>query len=166
MSKRVWDEAVARDILAPLAVLDGAALPMLHALQDAFGYVDPAAAPVIADMLNLSRAEVHGVVTFYHDFRSAPAGRRIVKICRAEACQANGVEALLAELFARQGLSPDGAGDAALTFETVYCLGNCALGPNALVDGELVARLDADRLADLCAGAAIEDAQISAGQAT
>ncbi len=165
MSKRVWDEAVARDILAPLAVLDGAALPMLHALQDAFGYVDPAAAPVIADMLNLSRAEVHGVVTFYHDFRSAPAGRRIVKICRAEACQANGVEALLAELFARQGLSPDGAGDAALTFETVYCLGNCALGPNALVDGELVARLDADRLAALCAGAAIEDAQISAGQA-
>ena len=166
MSKRVWDEAVAREILAPLAVLDGAALPMLHALQDAFGYVDPAAAPVIADMLNLSRAEVHGVVTFYHDFRSAPAGRRVVKICRAEACQANGVEALLAELFARQGLSPDGAGDAALNFETVYCLGNCALGPNALVDGELVARLDADCLAALCAGAAIEDAQISAGQAT
>ena len=166
MSKRVWDEAVAREILAPLAVLDGAALPMLHALQDAFGYVDPAAAPVIADMLNLSRAEVHGVVTFYHDFRSAPAGRRVVKICRAEACQANGVEALLAELFARQGLSPDGAGDAALTFETVYCLGNCALGPSALVDGELVARLDVGRLAALCAGAAIEDAQISAGQAT
>lgn len=165
MPERAWNEDAAREILAPLAGLDGATLPMLHALQDAFGYVDAAAVPLIADLLNLSRAEVHGVVTFYHDFRSAPAGRRVVKICRAEACQANGVEALLADLHARRGLAPDGALSAALTFETVYCLGNCALGPNALVDGELVARLDAARLAELCGGVSIEAAQVCAGEA-
>jgi len=165
MPERAWNEDAAREVLAPLARLDGATLPMLHALQDAFGYVDAAAVPLIADLLNLSRAEVYGVVTFYQDFRAAPAGRRVVKICRAEACQANGVEALLADLHARRGLAPDGAPDAALTFETVYCLGNCALGPNALVDGELVARLDADRLAELCDGASSEAAQVCAGEA-
>jgi len=165
MSKRAWDEAVAREILRPLAGLDGATLPMLHALQDAFGYVDPAAIPAIADVLNLSHAEVHGVVAFYHDFRAAPAARRVIKICRAEACQANGVEALLADLFARRGLAPDDRSDGELAIETVYCLGNCALGPNALIDGELVARLDAARLEALCDGGGVADAQAGAGQA-
>ena len=164
MAARAWDEETAREIIGRLAPLDGATLPILHALQDTFGCVYPAAVPLIADALNLSRAEVYGVVAFYHDFRAAPRGRRVVKICRAEACQANGVEALLAELRARRGIAPDGPSDDKLTFETVYCLGNCALGPNALVDGEIVARLDAERLADLCDRASVRDAQIVAGQ--
>lgn len=164
MPKRAWDKGVAQDIVADLTAKEGAALPILHALQDAFGYVDPGSVPLIADALNLSRAEVHGVVSFYHDFRPAPAGRRVVKICRAEACQANGVEALLAELDATRGLKPDAPSDEKLTFETVYCLGNCALGPNALVDGELVARIDVQRLAELCDGVDPEVAQVAAGQ--
>lgn len=161
MSGTAWDEAKAREIIAGLATLEGATLPILHALQDAFGHVDPAAVPLIADALNLSRAEVHGAISFYHDFRARPAGRRVVKICRAEACQANGCEELVAELRARHGLDADNQDDERLTIETVYCLGNCALGPSALVDGELVGRLDADRLAELCDGGAVEPAQVA-----
>lgn len=163
MSGRAWDEAKAREIIAGLAALEGATLPILHALQDAFGYVDASAVPAIADALNLSRAEVHGTISFYHDFRARPAGRRVVKICRAEACQANGCEELVAELRARHGLDADAQNDERLTIETVYCLGNCALGPSALVDGELVGRLDADRLAALCDGGPVEQAQVAAG---
>ena len=141
-----WNDDIARAIIARLAPLEGATLPILHALQDEFGYVDPQAVPLIADALNISRAEVHGTISFYHDLRSAPAGRRVVKICRAEACQANGCEDLIDEVRARSGLSPDGAQSEALTIETVYCLGNCALGPSALVDGELVGYVDVRRL--------------------
>lgn len=159
-----WNADLARDMIARLSKLDGAILPILHALQDEFGYVDASAVPLIADALNLSRAEVRGVVSFYHDFRSKPAGRRVIKICRAEACQANGCEDLLEELRARRGVAPDEDGDEALTIETVYCLGNCALGPSALVDGELVGRLDADSLSALCDGGSVETAQISAGE--
>ena len=158
-----WNEDVAREIVARLAGLDGATLPILHALQDEFGYIDAAAALLIADALNISRAEVHGTISFYHDFRAAPAGRRVVKICRAEACQANGCEDLLGEVRARAGLAPDAVGNERLTIETVYCLGNCALGPSALVDGELVGRLDADRLLALCEGGPVADAQVAAG---
>ncbi|MDE2362374.1 MAG: NAD(P)H-dependent oxidoreductase subunit E [Hyphomicrobiales bacterium] len=158
-----WNEADAREIIARLAPIEGALLPILHALQDEFGYVDAAADEMIADALNISRAEVFGAIAFYHDFRRAPAGRRVVKICRAEACQANGCEQLITELRARHGLAPDETSNDRLTIETVYCLGNCALGPAALVDGELVARLDADRLAKICDGGSIEDAQVAAG---
>jgi formate dehydrogenase subunit gamma len=146
-----WDEDGARLIIAELSHLDGAALPILHALQEQFGYVDPGAVPLIADALNLSRAEVHGTISFYHDFRTAPPPRRIVKLCRAEACQALGCEALVAELASEHGIVVDGHGgghDAVV--ETVYCLGNCALGPSALVEGELIGRVDADRIAAFC----------------
>ncbi len=178
MAARVWDEETAREIIGRLAALEGAdasdppcAAGRIRMRPSGGG------PPLIADALNLSRAEAHGVVAFYHDVRAAPAGRRVVRICRAEACQANGVEALLAELRARRGLAPDGPSDDKLTFETVYCLGNCALGPNALVDGEIVARLDADRLAALCDGASIgrradrcgrddDDARVSSSRAT
>jgi formate dehydrogenase subunit gamma len=160
-----WNENVAREIVARLAGLEGATLPILHALQHEFGYVDAAAVDLIADALNISRAEVHGTISFYHDFRSVPAGRRVIKICRAEACQANGCEDLLDEVRARAGHAPDVAGDDRLTIETVYCLGNCALGPNALVDGELVGRLDADRLIDLCNAGSVAGAQVVAGEA-
>ncbi len=161
----VWDEDRARTIIESLAGLEGATLPILHALQHEFGYVDLAATATIAQALNLSTAEVHGAISFYHDFRTTPPGRRVIKICRAEACQANGCEELVAELAARRGVTPDETDDERLTVETVYCLGNCALGPNALVDGELVARLDADRLAALCDGGPASDARIAAGGA-
>ena len=145
-----WDQDSARMIVAGLAHLEGATLPMLHALQDEFGYVDPQAVPLIAEALNLSRAEVHGAISFYHDFKTAPQPARVVKLCRAEACQALGCESVVEELSARHGIAVDGhhAGDAIV--ETVYCLGNCALGPSALVDGELVGRVDAARIAGLC----------------
>ncbi len=146
-----WDPAVARDLIDRLKGLDGALLPILHALQDEFGYVDRAAEPLIAAALNLSLAEVHGTITFYHDFRRAPAGRRVIKICRAEACQSVGCEALIDHAAGAMGLAIDAtSADGSITFETVYCLGNCALGPAALVDGELVGRLTASKLAALC----------------
>ncbi|SDG76923.1 NAD(P)H-dependent oxidoreductase subunit E [Bosea robiniae] len=145
-----WDQDSARMIVAGLAHLEGATLPMLHALQDEFGYVDPQAVPLIAEALNLSRAEVHGAISFYHDFKTAPQPARIVKLCRAEACQALGCESVVDDLARTHGIAVDDhhAGDAIV--ETVYCLGNCALGPSALVDGELIGRVDAARIAGLC----------------
>lgn len=146
-----WDEDNARLIIAGLAHLEGATLPILHALQEEFGYVDPKAVPVIAEALNLSRADVHGTISFYHDFRTAPPPRRIVKLCRAEACQALGCETLVQDLAREHGIVVDGhAGSHDAVVETVYCLGNCALGPSALVEGELLGRVDADRVAALC----------------
>ena len=138
-----WDSVRAGEIVAAHAHLDGPALPILHALQEEFGFIDDEAVPLIASTLNLSRAEVHGVVTFYHDFRRKPAGRHILKICRAEACQAMGGPALSDELLRREGVEWGGTTpDGALTIEGVYCLGLCACAPAALYDGEPVARLD------------------------
>lgn len=145
-----WDQDSARTIIAGLAHLEGATLPMLHALQDEFGYVDPQAVPLIAEALNLSRAEVHGAISFYHDFKTAPQPARLVKLCRAEACQSLGCERLVAELAAEHGIVVDGGPSSDVVVETVYCLGNCALGPSALVDGELIGRVDAARIAGLC----------------
>ena len=146
-----WDQDEARSLIAGLAHLEGATLPILHALQEEFGYVDPQAVPLIAEALNQSRADVHGTISFYHDFRTAPPPRKIVKLCRAEACQALGCETLVEDLAREHGIVVDGHGgshDAVV--ETVYCLGNCALGPSALVEGELIGRVDADRIAALC----------------
>lgn len=146
-----WDEDGARLIIAGLSHLEGAALPILHALQEEFGYVDSGAVPLIADALNLSRAEVHGTISFYHDFRTAPPPRRIVKLCRAEACQALGCERLVQDLAREHGiLVDDHAGSHDAVVETVYCLGNCVLGPSAMVDGELIGRVDAKRIAAIC----------------
>ena len=144
---RTWDAGVATALIEARRHLDGAMLPILHALQEEFGYIDPAALPLVAEALNVSRAEVHGVVTFYHDFRETPAGRHVLKICRAEACQAVGCESLAEHLEHRLGLKPgETAADGSLTVENTYCLGNCALGPAALLDGELLGRVDADLL--------------------
>jgi formate dehydrogenase subunit gamma len=133
--------------------LEGPLLPLLHAIQDAFGHVPDAAVPQIARAFNLAKAEVHGVVSFYHDFRSAPAGRHVVKICRAEACQSRGADAMAEETLRLLGLewhgtSPDGR----VTVEPVYCLGLCACGPAAMVDGRVHGRLDAARMRDLLEG--------------
>lgn len=127
--------------------LEGPLLPILHSVQAAFGYVPASAVPVIADALNLSRAEVHGVVSFYHDFRNAPPGRHILQICRAEACQAVGGDAVAAAALSRLGVDWHGTtADGAVTVLPVYCLGLCACGPAALVDGRPLGRVDAAQL--------------------
>ena len=142
-----WSVTRAAGIIAEHTQLEGATLPILHALQETFGYVDEGAVPLIADALNLSRAEVHGCITFYHDFRRTPAGRHQIKLCRAEACQAMGSDALHAEILAGLGIDWHGTtADGRITVEPVYCLGLCANGPGALVDDMPVARLTADGL--------------------
>ncbi len=135
------------EIVDGLAGLEGPLLPILHAVQEAFGYVPDEALPKIAEKLNLSRAEVHGVVSFYHDFRKEPAGRHVLKLCRAEACQAQGAEALVAQAKARLGVEFHAtAKGGAVTLEPVFCLGLCACGPAAMVDGKLIGRLGAAKL--------------------
>ena len=141
-----WRAAV-DDSLARLRALPGGLLPILHDIQEHVGYVPPEAVPRIAEVLNLSRAEVHGVISFYHDFRSEPAGRHVIHVCRAESCQALGAEALLAGACARLGVEVHGTiPDGAVTLEPVYCLGNCALSPAIMVDREVQGRMTADRL--------------------
>jgi formate dehydrogenase subunit gamma len=141
--------------LAESRHVDGALLPVLHGVQRRLGHIPRDAIPVIAKALNLSRAEVHGVVTYYHHFRAQPSGRCMVQICRAEACQAMGADALLAQARARTGCSaaePDSA-DGRFTVEPVYCLGLCASSPAALVGESLHARLTPQRLDSLLDGA-------------
>lgn len=139
-----------RAIAVELASLDGPLLPILHAVNDRLGHVDEQAIPVIAEVLNLSRAEVHGVVTFYHDFRRQPAGRHVLKVCRAEACQSMGCERLVERLEDELGVEMGGTTpDGRVTLETVYCLGNCALSPAVMLDGELHGRVDDARCGDL-----------------
>lgn len=123
-----------------------ALLPILHALQQAFGHVPAEAVALIADRLNVSRADVRGVISFYHDFHDAPPAAHVLKLCRAEACQASGCERVAEHLAAAHGLHAD-ATVGRITLKNVYCLGNCALGPAALVDGELLAGFD-ERAAD------------------
>lgn len=129
-------------------------LPILHDIQAAFGCVSEDALRLIADRLNLSRAEVHGVMSFYHDFRREPAGRHTLKICRAEACQSMGGEALADGLRAALGLDWHGTTpDGRLTLEPVYCLGLCSCAPAAMLDGTLFGRLDEGALKELVAEA-------------
>jgi len=142
--------ALVRDIVATHRGQRGSLLPVLHAVQEALGCVPPEAIPVLADELNLSRADVHGGVTFYHDFRSAPGGRTTVRICRGEACQAVGAERLVSHLRDSCGMSlGETSLDGSLTVEQVFCLGNCALGPAAQVNGRLQGRLDEARLSSI-----------------
>ena len=127
--------------------LEGPLLPILHAIQHDFGHVPQMALPVIAEALNITRAEVHGVMSFYHDFREVPAGRHVVKICRAEACQAMGSEAMAEAALQKLGVEWHGTtANGAVTVEPVYCLGLCACGPAALIDGKVVGRLSQDKL--------------------
>ncbi len=124
----------------------GALLPILHGIQDALGFIPPAAVPIIADGVNLSRAEVHGVISFYHYFRDSKPGRHTIHLCRAEACQSMNQKAT--EAHAKQKLGVDFHGtttNGAFTFEPVYCLGNCACSPAMMVDGELYGRVTPER---------------------
>ncbi|OWY13394.1 formate dehydrogenase subunit gamma [Thioclava sp. JM3] len=132
--------------------LEGPLLPMLHALQEAFGYIPTQAHGPICDALNVTRAELHGVITFYHDFREKPAGRHVLKICRAEACQSVGGAAVADALLAKLGLEwHDTTANGAVTIEPVYCLGMCACAPAAMVDDRVVGRVDAAKLDKLLA---------------
>lgn len=123
-------------------------IEILHELQHQLGHVPEAALPALAKALNLSRAEVHGVVTFYHDFRRKPSGRHVVKLCQAEACQAMGARALAAAIQSSLKIGfGETSADGRVTLEKVYCLGNCALSPAAMVDDRLVGRADAPAIA-------------------
>jgi formate dehydrogenase subunit gamma len=137
-----WDADRALLRIRELERLPGALLPILHGLQEEFGYIDKAAVPLIADALNLSHAEVHGVISFYHDFRQEPAGRHVLKVCRAEACQSMGCERLIAHLEERLGIElGQTTADGTFTVDAIYCLGNCALSPAVLLDGKPYGRV-------------------------
>lgn len=142
-----WNPDLASRLITERLTLEGPLLPILHALQEAFGCVPEPATAMIATSLNLSRAEVHGVITFYHDFRRAPAGRVVVRLCRSEACQAMGgrkaADALLAHLKLHWG---ETAQDGSVTVDPVYCLGLCAVAPAALIGETPLGRVDADCL--------------------
>lgn len=148
----IWSAARAAEIIDASAQQEGAALPILHALQETFGYVHREAVPMVAKALNLTRAELHGIVTFYHDFRETPPGRHVMKLCRAEACQSMGADALAAHALESLRIdwgetTPDGR----VTLEPVYCLGLCACAPSAMVDGKVYGGLDAAGLDALIA---------------
>jgi formate dehydrogenase subunit gamma len=142
-----WTPERASEIIARYRHLEGATLPILHALQETFGCVPDAAVPLVAEALNLSRAEIHGTVTFYHDFRKAPAGRRVLKLCRAESCQAAGGDALAARAEAKLGVAMgETTLDNRVTLEPVYCLGLCHSSPAAMLDKHVFGMLDEDKL--------------------
>jgi formate dehydrogenase subunit gamma len=132
-------------IVGEMRSMEGPLLPILHSIQEEFGHVPRDVVPVIASGLNLTRADVHGVVSFYHDFRKEPAGRHVLKLCQAESCQAMGSDAVAARLKQKLGVGfHETAKDGSVTLESVYCLGLCACSPAAMLDGEVIGRLDDD----------------------
>ena len=135
------------EILTAHKGLEGALLPILHAVQAEFGYVPQEVLPTIAKNLNISRAEVHGVVSFYHDYRETPAGRHVIKLCRAEACQAMGADQVAAHVQKSLGVDwHETTADGAVTLDPIFCLGLCACGPAVMVDGKLIGRVDIARM--------------------
>ena len=148
-----WNEQRTAAIIAEHRDAEGPALPILHALQEAFGHVPEEAVRMVADALNVTRAEMHGVVTFYHDFRKVPPGRHVLKLCQAEACQARGARDLAKHAKARLGIDAgETTPDRQVTLENVYCLGFCATAPSAMLDGRPIGRLDTVRLDALIDG--------------
>ena len=138
-----WNAEDAAALIAAQREQEGAALPILHALQDRFGHVPRAAIPMIAEALNLTRAEVHGIASFYHEFRATPPGRHVLRLCRAEACQAMGAERLHDAARRRLGIGwHETSADGAVTLEPVFCLGLCAVAPSGMLDGAPLGRLD------------------------
>ena len=138
--------------------LPGGLLPLLHAIKHALGYIPESTVGSIAKGFNLSRAEVHGVISFYHDFKNTPVGRHTVQVCRAEACQSMGSRQL--EAHAKQALGIDygeTTADGAVTLEPVYCLGNCACSPSVRIDDAIYARVDTDLFDDLMSGLLTEE---------
>ena len=149
-------------IARELKDIPGALIPILHGIQDELGYVPPDAVPLIANVLNLTRAEVYGVVTFYHDFRSEAPGRHIVRICQAESCQATGSEALTAHAKKHLGIEfHQTTLDSNFTLEPVYCLGNCAGSPSVMIDQDVFGRVTPARLEVI-----LKEAQVEAPKET
>ncbi len=152
-ARAAFDVVLARALIDRRRSTPGATLPILHDLQYYFGYIHEDAIPLIAEALNISKAEALGAVSFYHDFRRSPIEGRVLKLCRAESCQAMGCEDLVSHLETRHGIRVDSDAAAAdLHVETVYCLGNCALSPSALLDGAPIGRLDRERIDAIVAG--------------
>jgi formate dehydrogenase subunit gamma len=144
----------ASEIIAAHSAGDGPLLPLLHALHHEFGCVPDDVVPLIAKGLNLTRAEIHGVITFYHDFKREPGGRHVLKLCRAEACQASGSDAIAERAEKKLGVAfGETTADRQITLEEVFCLGLCACGPAAMLDGRVVGRIDGARLDKLIAEA-------------
>lgn len=155
MARQHTDSEIAsgtKAIVDGLKGLEGPLLPILHAVQKEFGYLPGQALLVIADMLNISRAEIHGVASFYHDFRHDPGGRHVLKLCQAESCQAMGSEAIASQISDALGIDfNETSADGAVTLEPVYCLGLCACSPAAMLDGEVIGRLDAAKVDEIVA---------------
>ena len=148
-----WDITAARQIAEQLKGIDGPLIPILHALNDRFGHITEEGMKMVADVLNITRAEVQGVVGFYHDFRREPPGRHVIKMCRAEACQSMGSEDLAARLERSLGVAFGATTpDRGVSLEAVYCLGNCALSPAVMVDGEVYGRCDEAKVLALVGG--------------
>lgn len=150
MIEQEWDRAAVQGILAALKDRPGPLLPILHRIQEVLGYVPPESVPLIASELNLSRAEVHGVITFYHYFRDTPPGKRTIYICRAESCQSMGSEIL--EGHVKRQLRVDyheTTADGAFSLEPIYCLGNCACSPSVMIDKEVYGRVTPQRFDDI-----------------
>lgn len=144
---KTWDPSQAEAIVRAHAKLEGPLLPILHALNAEYGCVPEEATALIAEELNLSRAEVHGVISFYHDFRREPAGNIVVKLCRAEACQAMGGREAAETLMRKLGVDwGETTKDGALTLAPVYCLGLCSIAPAGLIGEEPIARFDGAEL--------------------
>lgn len=135
--------------IATCAGRAGALLPMLHAIQDGLGFIPDVAVSKLAHALNLSRAEVHGTISFYHDFRTTPPGRHVLRVCRAEACQAMGSASLEAHVKAELGCDFHETSSGGVTLEAVYCLGNCAIAPSVMIDGRLHGRVSNARFDEL-----------------
>lgn len=139
----LWSQEVGLETIRSHADQRGPLLPVLHALQETFGYVDPRAVPLVAKALNVSRADVHGVLTFYSDLRSSPPGKVRIQVCRGEACQSVGAHVLAGYATSSLGVHfGETTADGSVTLDEVFCLGNCALGPNVTVNGHLRGRVD------------------------
>lgn len=150
LEKAEWDEVQARQVIAGFSSLKGGLMEALHGLQHAFGYIPTESYDLLAEAFNLSRAEVYGVKSFYHDFRSEPAGHHIIQICQAESCQARGSRTLTTHIQEMLGIKLDETShDGHFTLEAVYCLGNCAVSPNITLDGKPQGRMSAARFDSL-----------------
>ena len=150
MSQQDWDKNVVAEVIDNLKDEPGALLPILHGIQNALGYIPKDSVPLIAKALNVSRAEVHGVITFYHYFRETPPGSHTVHICRAESCQSMGSVGLEAHAKAKLGIDyHETTADGAFSLEPVYCLGNCACSPAISIDGETYGRVSPERFDEI-----------------
>lgn len=155
-----WTPDMIRHEVAALKHKPGALLPILHAIQDRFGYVPEGSVSIIADMLQQTRADIHGVISFYHHFRTRPAGSKVLEVCRAEACQARGGRVFERHVQDSLGVSyHDTTADNEFTLMPVYCLGNCACGPNIRVNDEVIGRMTPrkfDQLAEQLTSSVVE----------